>query len=195
GSLIVQVLHTEFPFKVLLFSRYDDTVDECHRPDERGQQPHAVDPDRDTELQQRKRQIDRVSAEAIRARAYDRGGGLFARVQACRRPRRSQPSTRAALWQPPREAVPPAWPAFREGVAMAWRAESPPLRPAKSDTQGAGERVRDSQRPALRLGDHRSAVWSSWSSVLQPIRINVSTTRHLRRPSPQKISQYKQLQR
>ena len=42
GSLIVQVRRTEFPFKVLLFSRYDDTVDVCHRPDERGQQPHAV---------------------------------------------------------------------------------------------------------------------------------------------------------
>jgi hypothetical protein len=33
GSLIVRVLRTEFTFKVPLFSRYYDTVHECHRPD------------------------------------------------------------------------------------------------------------------------------------------------------------------
>ena len=51
GRLILQVLRTEFPFKVLLFSPYDDVVDQRHRPDECSQQPHAVDPDRDTELE------------------------------------------------------------------------------------------------------------------------------------------------
>src|SRR5262244_3442901 len=35
-----------------------------------------VDPDRDTELEHGERQIDRVPAEAIRARADDHGGGL-----------------------------------------------------------------------------------------------------------------------
>jgi len=76
GRLIVQVLSTEFPFQVLLFSPYDDIVDQRHRPDECSQQPHAVDPDRDTELEHGERQIDRVPAEAIRARADDHGGGL-----------------------------------------------------------------------------------------------------------------------
>src|SRR5215831_9424568 len=60
GPLIVHVLRTEFPFQVLLFSRYDDRVDQRHRTNERSQQPHAVDPDRDTELEQGERQIDRV---------------------------------------------------------------------------------------------------------------------------------------
>ena len=54
GRLIVQVLRTEFPFQVLLFSPYNDIVDQRHRPDERSQQPHAVDPDRDTELETRR---------------------------------------------------------------------------------------------------------------------------------------------
>ena len=54
GRLILQVLRTEFPFKVLLFSPYDDVVDQRHRPDECSQQPHAVDPDRDTELETRR---------------------------------------------------------------------------------------------------------------------------------------------
>jgi hypothetical protein len=79
GRLIVQVLRTESPFGVLLFSPYDDIVDQRHRPDECGQQPHTVDPDRDTELEHGERQIDRVPAEAIRARADDHGGGLSGR--------------------------------------------------------------------------------------------------------------------
>src|SRR5436309_12260660 len=52
GRLVVKVLGTESPFQVLLFSSYDDVVDERHRPDQRRKQPHAVDPDRDTELQE-----------------------------------------------------------------------------------------------------------------------------------------------
>src|SRR5262244_2821081 len=38
-----------------------------------------VDPDRDTELEHGERQIDRVPAEAIRARADDHGGWLSGR--------------------------------------------------------------------------------------------------------------------
>src|SRR5215470_4333542 len=45
GRLVVQVLRTEFPFQVLLFFAYDDIVDERHRRDKRGEQPHAIDPD------------------------------------------------------------------------------------------------------------------------------------------------------
>jgi hypothetical protein len=75
GRLIVQVLRTEFPFQVLLFSRYDDIVDQRDRPYKRGQQPHAVEPDRDTKLEHGERQIDRVPAEVIRARADDHHGG------------------------------------------------------------------------------------------------------------------------
>jgi hypothetical protein len=49
GGLVVQVLGTESSFQVLLFSRYDDVVDERHGCNERGQQPQAVDPDRNSE--------------------------------------------------------------------------------------------------------------------------------------------------
>ena len=76
GRLILQALHTEFPFQVPLFSRHDHVVDQRHRPDEGSQQPNGVDPDRDTELEQGERQLDRVPAEAIRAPADDQGGGL-----------------------------------------------------------------------------------------------------------------------
>jgi hypothetical protein len=72
---MVQVLRTEFPCQVLLFSQYDDIVDQRDRPYERGQQPHAVDPTRDTKLEHGERQIDRVTAEVIRARADDHHGG------------------------------------------------------------------------------------------------------------------------
>src|SRR5215468_923238 len=65
GRLIFQVLGTEFPFQVLLFFRYDDSVDQRHRSHECSQQPHAVDPDRDTELEYGERKIDRVPAETI----------------------------------------------------------------------------------------------------------------------------------
>jgi hypothetical protein len=78
GRLIVQVPRTEFPLQVPLFSRYNDIIHQRHRTEERCQQPHAVDPNRDTELEQGERQIDRVPAEAIRARADDYGGGLSA---------------------------------------------------------------------------------------------------------------------
>ena len=71
GRLIVQVLRTEFQFQVLLFSPFEDIVDQRHCPDECSQQPHAVDPDSDTELEHGERQIDRVPAEAIRARVDD----------------------------------------------------------------------------------------------------------------------------
>ena len=37
-------------------------------------------------------------------------------------------------------------------------------------TQAAGERDRDSRRPAPRLGGRNSVVWLSWSSVLQTAR-------------------------
>jgi hypothetical protein len=77
--LVVQVLCTEFPLQVLLFSQYDNIVDKGHGADERGQQPHAVDPDRDTKLEQRERQIDRIATATIGARAHDRGGGTIAR--------------------------------------------------------------------------------------------------------------------
>src|SRR5262249_14338260 len=64
-----------FPGTALL--PYDEIVDQRHRADECSQQPHAVDLDRDTELEQGELQIDRVPAEAIRARADDhRGGGI-----------------------------------------------------------------------------------------------------------------------
>ena len=42
GRLILQVLRTEFPFQVLLFSPYDDIVYQRHRPDECSQQPHEL---------------------------------------------------------------------------------------------------------------------------------------------------------
>jgi len=61
-------------------------VDQRHRADECSQQPHAVDLDRDTELEQGELQIDRVPAEAIRARADDHGGGgipAFCKRQDC----------------------------------------------------------------------------------------------------------------
>jgi hypothetical protein len=51
-------------------------VHQCYRPDECDQQPHAIDRDRDTELEHGERQIDRVAAEAVRAGADDRGGGF-----------------------------------------------------------------------------------------------------------------------
>src|SRR5215470_4972265 len=76
GGLVVQVLGTESSFQILLFSRYDDVMDERHRCNERGEQPQAVDPNRDPELEHRERQIDRVPAEAIGARPDDRGGWL-----------------------------------------------------------------------------------------------------------------------
>src|SRR5207253_5950869 len=55
-------------------------------------------------------------------------------------------------------------------MGTAWRAGSPPLRRAKSDTRAAGERNRDSQRPAPRFGGRNSVVWLSWSSVFQTAR-------------------------
>src|SRR5215470_17904623 len=58
---------------------------------------------------------------------------------------------------------------------MAWRVGSPPLRRARSDTQAAGGRGRDSQRPALRLGSRSFLIWSSRSSVLQTDRSTKST--------------------
>ena len=61
-------------------------MDQRHRADECSQQPHAVDLDRDTELEQGELQIDRVPAEAIRARADDHGGGgipAFCKRQDC----------------------------------------------------------------------------------------------------------------
>ena len=61
------------------FSRYNEIVDQRHRPDGCGQQPHAVDPDRDAELEHGERQIDGVPAEVIRALANDHGGGLSGR--------------------------------------------------------------------------------------------------------------------
>jgi len=62
-------------------------------------------------------------------------------------------------------AKPPAamdrYPARREP-----KGSSHPLAP----TQAAGERDRDSRRPAPRLGGRNSVVWLSWSSVLQTAR-------------------------
>src|SRR5262249_12544053 len=55
-------------------------------------------------------------------------------------------------------------------MAMAWQVGSPPLRRAKSDTQAAGERGRDSQRPAVRLRSHSSVIWFSYSSILKTDR-------------------------
>src|SRR5215813_12488384 len=55
-------------------------------------------------------------------------------------------------------------------MAMAWQVGSPPLRRAKSDTQAAGERGRDSQRPAVRLRSHSSVIWLSCSSILKTDR-------------------------
>src|SRR2546427_8582634 len=52
-------------------------------------------------------------------------------------------------------------------MGMAWQAGSAPLSRVKSDTQAAGARRRDSQRPAPRSGDRSSVVWLPWSSVLQ----------------------------
>src|SRR5437016_3288492 len=46
------------------------------------------------------------------------------------------------------------------------KGSSHPLAP----TQAAGERDRDSRRPAPRLGGRNSVVWLSWSSVLQTAR-------------------------
>jgi hypothetical protein len=54
-------------------------VDERYHPNERGYQPEAVGPDRDTELEQLERQINRVPAEAIWARPDDHGGCLSGR--------------------------------------------------------------------------------------------------------------------
>src|SRR5437870_1828300 len=52
GGLVLAVLSPEFSLQVLLLFRDDDVVDERHRADECGQQPQAVDPARDTELEQ-----------------------------------------------------------------------------------------------------------------------------------------------
>ena len=79
----------------------------------------------------------------------------FGRARECRRPGISQPSKRTTLWQPQPEALRAARQAFREGTAMAWRDGSPPRRRVKSDIPAAGERDRDSQRPATRLSRRR----------------------------------------
>jgi hypothetical protein len=62
GGFVVQVGRAEPPLQVPLFPRNDDPVDEAHRRDERRDQPQAVGPDRDAELQQRERQVDACSA-------------------------------------------------------------------------------------------------------------------------------------
>jgi hypothetical protein len=62
-GLVIQVLSAESPLQVLLLPPYDDEVNERYRCHERGQQPQAVGPDRNSELEQGERQIDRISAK------------------------------------------------------------------------------------------------------------------------------------
>src|SRR5262249_14228388 len=52
-------------------------------------------------------------------------------------------------------------------MAVARRGGSPFRRRVKSDIQAAGERDRDSQRPAPRLRRRRAVVSLSWSLALQ----------------------------
>src|SRR5262249_46641701 len=62
-----------------------------------------------------------------------------------------------------------------EQMGVARPAGSAPLRPVKSDIQGAGERARGWLRPAQRSGDYSSEARLSWSSVFKPIPLSRPT--------------------
>src|SRR5215831_2059069 len=85
GTFVIQVVGTEPPFEVPLLSWDHDGGHEGHGRDECGDQPHAVDPTRDPQLQEGERQVDRVPTEAIGARADHDGGRLVAGHRRARR--------------------------------------------------------------------------------------------------------------
>src|SRR5215831_5897330 len=65
GTLVIHVVGTEPPFEVPLLSWDHDGGHEGHGRDECGEQPHAVDPTCDPQLEEGERHVDRVPAEAI----------------------------------------------------------------------------------------------------------------------------------
>lgn len=89
GSLVGQVLGRKACLQVSLFSRDDHERHDRNRCHERDEQPEAVDPERDPEVEKREGQIDGVPAEAIGPSAYDRGGGAMARDGSASCPERS----------------------------------------------------------------------------------------------------------
>src|SRR6185503_5893463 len=65
GVLVFEVLGTEPPFEILLLSRDHYKDHDRVRRDEGRDQPQAVDPDCNPQVQKREREVDRVAAEAI----------------------------------------------------------------------------------------------------------------------------------
>src|SRR5262249_58544201 len=78
GTLVIHVVGTEPPFEVPLLSWDHDGGHEGHGRDECGEQPHAVDPTCDPQLEEGERHVDRVPAAAIGACADHDGGRLVA---------------------------------------------------------------------------------------------------------------------
>ena len=77
--LVGHVLRGKPRLEVPLFSRDDHKRHERNGRNERDQQAEAVDPERKSELEERKGEVDGVPAEAIRSRADDGCRGAVAR--------------------------------------------------------------------------------------------------------------------
>src|SRR3990172_9322761 len=85
GRLVGEVLFPEASREIALLARDDTVRHDQQRDGERGEEPGAVRPDRDPEVEQRESQVDRVSAEAIGYAAHDRPGGPVRRERRSRR--------------------------------------------------------------------------------------------------------------
>jgi len=76
--LVREVLRGKPSLEVALFSRNDHQRHECQRWNEREQNDQAVDPCSESELKERKGEIDWISAVAVWPRANDDGRGTVA---------------------------------------------------------------------------------------------------------------------
>src|SRR3990172_7202567 len=85
GRLVGEVLFPEASREIALLARDDTVRHDQQRDGERGEEPGAVRPDRDPEVEQRESQVDRVSAETIGSAAHDRPGGPVRRERRSRR--------------------------------------------------------------------------------------------------------------
>jgi len=75
ACLVPLVFGAEARFEVALLARYDDERHNKNRREQRDQEPGVVDPERESSLKQREREIDGVATEAVRPGLGDGGGG------------------------------------------------------------------------------------------------------------------------
>src|SRR5215469_18266751 len=75
ACLVPLVFVAEARFEVALLARYDDERHHKTRWEQRDQKPGVVDPERESSLKQREREIGGVATEAVRPGLDDRGSG------------------------------------------------------------------------------------------------------------------------